>query len=389
MRERRPSSVSGGSDPDATVGSGGGGSPELGTMSKPKVDDGVVLNREHKGLLTLTEGGSKDLVHAESIHSKYTVEQIPFARGKFAAVRKCVEMSTGRQYAAKFIRKRRRTVSLIHEIWHEVSVLKMSQDSQRIVGFHEAFDSPSEMVLVLELAEGGELQRLIDEGEELEEREVIRLMRQIIEGVIFLHDRNVAHLDLKPQNLLLTGTYPHCDVKLCDFGISRVIQSGIDIREIMGTPDYVAPEILSYEPISLATDIWSLGVLTYVLLTGHSPFTGESKQETIFNVSQGILDFPEDLFERVSEAAKDFIRAALVLKPSGRVSARECLSHNWLSAECIPVSITVKAPQPALRLCEKENVNGHHRENGIDGNRVKAKRIKSPVELIVDEGMVC
>ncbi|CAG2057839.1 unnamed protein product, partial [Timema podura] len=91
-------------------------------------------------------------------------------------------------------------------------------------------------------------------------------MKQILEGLNFLHAKNIAHLDLKPQNLLLTGVYPDCDIKLCDFGISRVIQAGAEVREILGTPDYVgyrspgpsAPEILSYEPISLATDIWYL-----------------------------------------------------------------------------------------------------------------------------------
>lgn len=104
-------------------------------------------------------------------------------------------------------------------------------------------------------------------------------------------------------------------LKLCDFGISRMVAEGTNVREIIGTPDYVAPEVLQYEPLSLLTDIWSVGVLAYVLLSGFSPFGGETKQETFLNISQCSLTFPEKLFDGVSSAAIDFIRKALRIKP--------------------------------------------------------------------------
>lgn len=104
-------------------------------------------------------------------------------------------------------------------------------------------------------------------------------------------------------------------MKLCDFGISRVVAEGTNVREIVGTPDYVAPEVLQYEPLSLLTDIWSAGVLAYVLLSGFSPFGGESKQETFLNISQCSLTFPEKLFSGISLAAIDFIRKALQINP--------------------------------------------------------------------------
>lgn len=104
-------------------------------------------------------------------------------------------------------------------------------------------------------------------------------------------------------------------LKLCDFGISRIVEEGGKVREILGTPDYVAPEVLQYEPLSLKTDIWSVGVLTYVLLTGCSPFGGDTKQETFLNISQCALTFPDELFEDVSPVAIDFIKCALRIKP--------------------------------------------------------------------------
>ncbi|KDR22334.1 hypothetical protein L798_01989, partial [Zootermopsis nevadensis] len=251
--------------------------------------------------------------------------------GKFAAVRKCTHKETGVEYAAKFIRKRRRATDQRKGILHEVAVLKIAADSARIVRLHEVYETSTEMALILELAAGGELQRVLDAEEGLEEQHVARVMRQILEGLCYLHDNNIAHLDLKPQNLLLTGAYPDCDIKLCDFGISRVIKSGVEVREILGTPDYVAPEVLGYEPISLATDIWSVGVLTYVLLSGYSPFAGNTKQETFCNISQCCLSFPDELFDGVSSVAKDFIQATLVKDPSKRLTSHQCLEHPWLS----------------------------------------------------------
>ncbi|XP_076765419.1 uncharacterized protein LOC143432585 isoform X2 [Xylocopa sonorina] len=143
-----------------------------------------------------------------------------------------------------------------------------------------------------------------------------------------LRDRSEAVR--QPQNLVMMGSFPECEVKLCDFEISRVVLEGTEVREILGTPDYVAPEILHYEPITLAADLWSLGVTTYVLLTGFSPFGGETDQETFQNISLGEVDFPEELFGDISAQAKDFVGKLLVLDPSARLTAKQCLRHDWL-----------------------------------------------------------
>ncbi|XP_077515128.1 death-associated protein kinase related isoform X2 [Amblyomma americanum] len=284
-----------------------------------------------QGFLSEATAPVKVTVRTDSVADHYNVEPRPFARGKFATVRRCVHRESGRDFAAKYIRKRRRASDVRHEILHEALVLKMAEPCPRVVDVREVFETPSELILILELAAGGELQHVLDSEECLPEKDVVRLMRQILEAVHFLHDRNIAHLDIKPQNLLLTSSFPQGDILLCDFGISRVIGKGTEIREIVGTPDYVAPEILQYEPISLATDIWSLGVLTYVLLSGHSPFGGDTKQETFCNITNGSLDFPEDLFGDVSASAKDFIGRLIVRDASKRLSVKDCLSHPWLA----------------------------------------------------------
>nr|CAD7257226.1 unnamed protein product [Timema shepardi] len=294
----------------------------------------------------------KTITDCSALSSSHPISAI--TQGKYAAVRRCRERATGQQYAAKFLRKRRRSTDLRPEILHEVAVLEACASSPRIVRLHQVFESAHEMILLLELAAGGELQMLLDQDEVPEEKEAKKLMRQILDGLVFLHSINVAHLDIKPQNLVLTAEFPLGEVKLCDLGISRYISPGADIRDILGTPDYVAPEVLNYESISLSTDMWSVGVIMYVLLTGFSPFGGDTKQETFCNISQCRLDFPDDLFEDVSEDAKDLMRKLMVKEPSKRLSAEDCMKHPWF-LECDPQPLPRKVPSllTNIKSCEK------------------------------------
>lgn len=271
-------------------------------------------------------------IKQEPISSHYDLDLRPFARGKFAQVKRCVHKDSQQEYAAKCIKKRRRLVDIRHEIMHEIQVLSLANVTNRIVKLHDVYETSNEIILVLEMAEGGELQRVLDDEEAIDEVHVQRMVKQILEGLFYLHKHDIAHLDIKPQNLLLTKKFPDGDIKLCDFGISRHIKKGAEIREICGTPDYVAPEILRYDPISLATDMWSLGVLTYALLSGYSPFGNENKQLTYCNITTANLDFPNECFSNVSNDAIDFIQKLVVREPAERLSCREALEHRWLKS---------------------------------------------------------
>ncbi|XP_055914219.1 death-associated protein kinase related [Eupeodes corollae] len=285
------------------------------------------------GLLDVDDERLKGLLVQDDINEIYDVEQTPFARGKFAAVRRAIHKKSGVHFAAKFLKRRRRAQSSDKEIKHEIAVLMMCAGSDNIVKLNAVHESRSDTALLLELATGGELQTFLDNEESLSEAQTRICMREVLKALQFLHKRSIAHLDLKPQNILLTGERIEDGLKLCDFGISRVVANGSNVREILGTPDYVAPEVLQYEPLSLQTDIWSVGVLTYVLLSGFSPFGGDTKQETFLNISQCALTFPEKLFKGLSVHATDFIRRALRIKPNDRMTASGCLEHIWLRDE--------------------------------------------------------
>ncbi|KYM87030.1 Serine/threonine-protein kinase 17B [Atta colombica] len=283
-----------------------------------------------EGLVLVQEAQLARVVKTGPITEHYEIDPKPFASGQWARVYRCRSRSTGTLYAAKYSSRNRFNADCSAELRHEIALLSLCSQSPCVVRLHDVYETPKEIILVMEYAPGGDLQTLIDGDLVPLEGDVVHFVRQLVEGLAYLHERNIAHLDIKPQNLVMMGSFPDCDVKLCDFEISRVILEGTEVREILGTPDYVAPEILHYEPITLAADMWSLGVTTYVLLTGFSPFGGETDQETFQNISLGEVDFPEELFEDISVQAKDFVAKLLVLDPSARMTAKQCLRHDWL-----------------------------------------------------------
>ncbi|KAL7300747.1 hypothetical protein TKK_0006724 [Trichogramma kaykai] len=283
-----------------------------------------------EGLVLIQEAQLARVVKTGPINEYYDIEPKPFASGQWARVYKCKSRATGIVYAAKFSSRNRFGSDCSAELRHEIALLSLCSQSPRVVRLHDVYETPKEIIMVMEFAPGGDMQTLIDGDLVPLEGDVVHFVRQLVEGLAYLHERNIAHLDIKPQNVVMMGNFPDCSVKLCDFEISRVVLDGTEVREILGTPDYVAPEILHYEPITLAADMWSLGVTTYVLLSGFSPFGGETDQETFRNIMLGEVDFPEELFEDVSSQAKDFLAKLLVLEPSARMTAKQCLRHEWL-----------------------------------------------------------
>ncbi|NWW01777.1 DAPK2 kinase, partial [Oreocharis arfaki] len=135
----------------------------------------------------------------------------------------------------------------------------------------------------------------------------------------------------QPENIMLQEKgVPKPWIKIIDFGLAQQLQDGTTFKSLCGTPQYIAPEVINYEPLSPATDMWSIGVITYILLSGLSPFQGETDAETLSNVVAGAYEFEERCFSQTSEMAKDFIRQLLVKEPEHRLTAAECLVHPWV-----------------------------------------------------------
>ncbi|XP_073084846.1 death-associated protein kinase 1 isoform X1 [Manis javanica] len=267
--------------------------------------------------------------------------------GQFAVVKKCREKSTGLQYAAKFIKKRRtkssrRGVSR-EDIEREVSILKEIQHPN-VITLHEVYENKTDVILVLELVAGGELFDFLAEKESLTEEEATEFLKQILNGVYYLHSLQIAHFDLKPENImLLDRNVPKPRIKIIDFGLAHKIDFGNEFKNIFGTPEFVAPEIVNYEPLGLEADMWSIGVITYILLSGASPFLGDTKQETLANVSAVNYEFEEEYFSNTSALARDFIRKLLIKDPKKRMTIQDSLQHPWIKPKDSQQALSRKA----------------------------------------------
>uniref|UniRef100_A0A8C4MTL5 Serine/threonine-protein kinase 17B n=1 Tax=Equus asinus TaxID=9793 RepID=A0A8C4MTL5_EQUAS len=287
----------------------------------------------------------------ENFNNFYTLTSKELGRGKFAVVRQCISKSTGQEYAAKFLKKRRRGQDCRAEILHEIAVLELAKSCPHVINLHEVYENASEIILILEYAAGGEIFNLClpEVAEMVSENDIIRLIKQILEGVYYLHQNNIVHLDLKPQNILLSSIYPLGDIKIVDFGMSRKIGNACELREIMGTPEYLAPEILNYDPITTATDMWNIGIIAYMLLTHTSPFVGEDNQETYLNISQVNVDYSEETFSSVSQLATDFVQSLLVKNPEGPRRSPASLTRGC-SSGTLETCFTLKKLLVPLRV---------------------------------------
>ncbi|KAJ8272248.1 hypothetical protein COCON_G00111070 [Conger conger] len=274
-----------------------------------------------------------DVFKQQKVEDFYEIGE-ELGSGQFAIVKRCREKSSGLEYAAKFIKKRqsrasRRGVSR-EEIQREVEVLQQVQHPN-IVRLHDVYESRTDVVLILELVSGGELFDFLAQKESLCEQEATEFIEQILDGVHYLHTRKIAHFDLKPENImLLDKSHSLPRIKIIDFGLAHRIQEGTEFKNIFGTPEFVAPEIVNYEPLGLAADMWSIGVITYILLSGASPFLGDTKQETLANISAMNYEFDEEFFSHTSELAKSFIRQLLEKDVRKRLTIQDALNHPWI-----------------------------------------------------------
>ncbi|XP_059608803.1 uncharacterized protein LOC132256411 [Phlebotomus argentipes] len=300
---------------------------------------------------------TRDVTIRRGADAKEYYEMIKeIGRGKFGTVYKCREKSTGLEMAGKFVpipkREDRRNVE------REVEIMN-SLHHPRIIQLYDAFEFGKMMCVVLELIEGGELfERVIDDDFILTEKACVVFVRQLCEAMEFVHRKNILHLDLKPENIMCL-TREGNRIKIIDFGLARKFDPNKKLQVLFGTPEFVAPEVVNFDSISFGTDMWSVGVICYVLLSGLSPFMGETDIETMANVTISKYDFDDEAFRDVSSEAIDFISQLLVKDATVRMTASECLEHMWLKKRpprpslapkpvAVPPPKFIKEPSPVL-----------------------------------------
>uniref|UniRef100_A0A3B3Z9C0 Myosin, light chain kinase 5 n=1 Tax=Periophthalmus magnuspinnatus TaxID=409849 RepID=A0A3B3Z9C0_9GOBI len=249
--------------------------------------------------------------------------------GKFGQVYRMTHKESGDICAGKFYRSRtsKDKAAALKEI-----ELMNCLHHPKLVQCLAAYDTRPEIVMVMEYIPGGELfARIVDDNFEHTEPTSARYMQQILEGMQYVHKQNIVHLDLKPENIVCVDT-TGTNIKIIDFGLASKLDDDKPLLVMHGTPEFVAPEVISYEPVSLETDMWSIGVICYVLLSGESPFQGNNDAETFAFVTAAKFEFDEESFEDISDEAKDFISLLLKKDPRDRLSCADALAHPWMAS---------------------------------------------------------
>ncbi|XVE84594.1 hypothetical protein DITRI_Ditri17bG0025200 [Diplodiscus trichospermus] len=251
-------------------------------------------------------------------------------RGEFGITHQCFDLETGKAYACKKISKAKlRTEIDVEDVRREVEIMKHLPKHPNIVAFREAFEDKDAVYLVMELCHGGELfDRIVAKGH-YTERAAASVTKTILEIVKVCHEHGVIHRDLKPENFLLADASETAPIKAIDFGLSIFYEPGQRFSDIVGSPYYMAPEVLRRN-YGKEIDIWSIGVILYILLCGVPPFWAETEEGIAHAIIKGHMDFERDPWPKVSSEAKDLVRSMLDPNPYSRMTVQEVLEHPWI-----------------------------------------------------------
>ncbi|KAM7413948.1 hypothetical protein PAMA_018984 [Pampus argenteus] len=282
------------------------------------------------------------------VTAKYDIKAL-IGRGSFSRVVRVEHKSTRQPYAIKMIETRYREGREVCE--SELCVLRRVRHTN-IIQLVEVFETAERVYMVMELATGGELfDRIIARGS-FTERDATRVLQMVLDGVKYLHTLGITHRDLKPENLLYYHPGADSKIIITDFGLASSRKKGDEclMKTTCGTPEYIAPEILVRKPYTNAVDMWALGVISYILLSGTMPFEDDNRMRLYRQILKGKYSFSGEPWPSVSNLAKDFVERILTVDPSERLTAGQALKHPWI------VSMAASSSMKNLQRCISQNL---------------------------------
>jgi len=301
---------------------------------------GTVGHRENSG--TLASGHVSSLIYYRPTSQSMPNATVPcqyrtgktLGSGTYAIVKEAIHIKTGKYYACKVINKKLME-GREHMVRNEIAVLKrVSSGNPNIVTLHDYFETSHNLYLCFDLCTGGELFDRICAKGNYYEADAAGLVRTIFKAVKYIHAAGIVHRDLKPENLLFRTQAEDADIMIADFGLSRIMEEEKlnMLTEICGTPGYMAPEIFKKTGHGKAVDVWAMGVVTYFLLAGYTPFDRDTQQLEMEAIIAGDYKFePKEYWANVSVTAKNFVTECLTIDPASRPTAAEALKHKWLA----------------------------------------------------------
>uniref|UniRef100_A0A7S2LQ71 non-specific serine/threonine protein kinase n=1 Tax=Leptocylindrus danicus TaxID=163516 RepID=A0A7S2LQ71_9STRA len=273
-----------------------------------------------------------DSKSGDKFHTYYKLGPV-IGAGAFSTVREGLykpSNSRNANYAIKIVSKTKLTKEDTDALFDEVEILK-AMKHPNIIRLYDFFEEHNLYYLVMEKMSGGELFDRIVTRSYYNEKDARDLCKILLEAMVHIHESQIAHRDLKPENLLLVSGDDDSIVKIADFGFAKRCPAGKKLKTQCGTPGYVAPEILMGVPYGTKADMWSIGVILYILLGGYPPFIENNQRDLFRKIKAGEYEFHKDYWDGVSKEAKVLISSLLTVDPRRRLSARDALKNSWIS----------------------------------------------------------
>ncbi|GBG33832.1 Protein kinase, putative [Hondaea fermentalgiana] len=253
-------------------------------------------------------------------------------KGNFSVVREAEDLVTGEIVAVKCIRKKHLSAEDREGLKAEVRILS-GMDHPNIIKLYGMHEDNAYYYVVTELVKGGELFDRIVAKEFYQEKDAAQVVKTIAEALKYCNEHGIVHRDLKPENILMEDDENDHRLKLADFGFAKELDTSSEeamLRTTCGTPGYVAPEIIKGAPYGREVDMWSLGVITYILLCGYPPFYDENQAHLFRLIKKAKYKFDPEFWSEVSDSAKDLIRGLLQVDPTQRFTPDDVLAHPWI-----------------------------------------------------------
>ncbi|KAI3808404.1 hypothetical protein L1987_24354 [Smallanthus sonchifolius] len=303
-------------------------------------------------------GIGTDFGYHKDFDGSYSIGKL-LGHGQFGYTYVAIDKTNGDRVAVKKIDKNKMVLpAAVEDVKREVKILQALSGHENVVQFHNAYEDSSYVYIVMELCEGGELlDRILGKKDSrYSEKDAAIVVRQMLKVAAECHLHGLVHRDMKPENFLFKSRKDDSHLKATDFGLSDFIRPGKKFTDIVGSAYYVAPEVLKRKS-GPQSDVWSIGVITYILLCGRRPFWDKTENGIFKEVLRNKPDFRRKPWPNISPSAKDFVKKLLVKDPRSRLTAAQALSHPWVreggNASEIPLDISVLSNMREFVKCSR------------------------------------
>ncbi|XP_010613651.1 serine/threonine-protein kinase 33 isoform X1 [Fukomys damarensis] len=300
-------------------------------------------SQQHWGRGNVTEGKVPHIrmANGAAIKEFYTFGRT-LGQGSFGMVFEAKDKETETKWAIKKVNKEKAGSSAVKLLEREVNILK-SVKHEHIIHLEQIFETPKKMYLVMELCEDGELKEILDRKRHFSENETRWIIQSLASAIAYLHNKDIVHRDLKLENIMVKSSFidanneMNLNIKVTDFGLAvqKHGRSEAMLQATCGTPIYMAPEVINAHDYSQQCDIWSIGVIMYILLCGGPPFLANSEEKLFELIRKGELHFEDPIWDSISDSAKCVLKQLLKVDPAHRITAKELLDNQWLTGNTL------------------------------------------------------